>query len=56
MEMKHSAFSTLKPVETENPGKIKKEERIQTKKANGITALPSWDLVPPRQVVRRTSK
>ena len=32
MEMKHSAFSTLKPVETENPGKINKEESIQTKK------------------------
>ncbi len=39
MEMKHSAFSTLKPVETENPGKINKEKSIQTKKVNGITAL-----------------
>lgn len=56
MEMKHSAFSTLKPVETENQGKINKEKSIQTKKVNGITALPSWNLVPPRQVVRRTSK
>lgn len=56
MEMKHSAFSTLKPVETENPEKINREESIQTKNANGITALPSWNLVPPRQVVRRTSK